>query len=399
MRQSRGECNNQRQSSALADGKRNGDCKMDAERSSLKFWTRLLGWLLVLSLAPLSASALAIGAEAAPEVKAAAVAPEAPSSGSANPTAAAPAEPQEPSAAERAWTSPLKPPKGYVKNSTCVHCHEVEGANFAKTNMGHLMIRKPRDEQEGYGCQACHGAGREHVRHPHKPAPGFLGFRETGFDLGKTANERCLQCHQNGERAFWQASTHAFRNIRCVDCHQVMCPVTATQQPAPQLKTSPLRTEFVTPFLVTRPETQVCLRCHLRKAMEINLPAHMPVREGLMVCTDCHNPHGGPYPKQLRAATVNELCYRCHAEKRGPFLWLHAPVMMNCLDCHTPHGSINQHMLTIREPLLCQRCHVTTRHPSTPQKKFAVFVFGQSCTNCHSQIHGSNSPGGRVFTR
>jgi DmsE family decaheme c-type cytochrome len=175
--------------------------------------------------------------------------------------------------------------------------------------------------------------------------------------------------------------------------------VSASEQPAPQISKSPLGTEFVTPFVVTRPETQVCTRCHMREAMAINLPSHMPVREGLMVCTDCHNPHGGPYPRQLRAATVNELCYRCHAEKRGPFLWLHAPVMMNCLDCHTPHGSVNQHMLTIREPLLCQRCHVSTRHPSEPQKKFTVFVFGQSCTNCHAQIHGSNSPGGRVFTR
>lgn len=362
-----------------------------------------MGSLLALSVTFLSASPLAIGAETASAVEAPAVVPGAPSSAPANATSAAsataPAEHEEPSGAELAWKSPFKLPKGYVDNSTCVHCHKVEGANFAKTGLGHLMVRKPRDEQEGLGCQACHGPGREHMRHPHKPATGFLSFRETSFNLIKSGNERCLECHQNGERTFWQASTHAFRNVGCVDCHQLMCPVTATEQPSPQIKKSPLGTEFVTPFLVTRPETQVCIRCHMRKAMEINLPSHMPVREGLMTCTDCHNPHGGPYPKQLRAATVNEVCYRCHAEKRGPFLWLHAPAMMNCLDCHTPHGSVNQHMLTIREPLLCQRCHVVTRHPSQPQKQFTVFVFGQSCTNCHSQIHGSNSPGGRVYTR
>jgi hypothetical protein len=28
-----------------------------------------------------------------------------------------------------------------------------------------------------------------------------------------------------------------------------------------------------------------------------------------------------------------------------------------------------------------------------------VFVFSRSCTNCHSNIHGSNAPGGRLFTR
>jgi DmsE family decaheme c-type cytochrome len=133
--------------------------------------------------------------------------------------------------------------------------------------------------------------------------------------------------------------------------------------------------------------------------MEINLPSHMPLREGLMTCTDCHNPHGGPYQKQLRAAMVNEVCYRCHAEKRGPFLWMHAPVAMNCINCHVPHGSVNQHMLVINMPVLCQRCHIGTSHPSQPHRRGQIFVINQQCANCHSQIHGSNSPGGRYFTR
>ena len=41
----------------------------------------------------------------------------------------------------------------------------------------------------------------------------------------------------------------------------------------------------------------------------------------------------------LKAASVNEQCYTCHTEKRGPFLWEHAPVRESCLNCHTPHGS------------------------------------------------------------
>ena len=331
-----------------------------------KLWPCLFVALLAFGIAPLSLSAPAIGAEDA--------------------------------LTSQAAGSETTIPRGYVNNSTCTSCHKVQADSFRNTMMGHLMLGQPRDEQEGLACQSCHGPGREHLRHPHKPSPGFLSFTETSFTTIKFENERCLECHQNGARAFWQASTHAFRGIRCVDCHAIMCPVTASELPSPH-KDSPLGMEFVNPFIVTRNETQVCLRCHLDKKMEINLPSHMPLREGLMTCTDCHNPHGGPYPHHLRAATVNQVCYRCHAEKRGPFLWMHAPVAMNCLNCHLPHGSVNQHMLVINMPLLCQRCHIGTHHPSSPHSVGQIFVINQQCANCHSQIHGSNSPGGRYFTR
>ena len=58
------------------------------------------------------------------------------------------------------------------------------------------------------------------------------------------------------------------------------------------------------------------------------------------MCSDCHNPHGSPGDtKVLKEFTVNETCYNCHADKRGPMLWEHQPVRDNCLNCHTPHGS------------------------------------------------------------
>ena len=52
--------------------------------------------------------------------------------------------------------------------------------------------------------------------------------------------------------------------------------------------------------------------------------SHMPIREGKITCSDCHNPHGSVTEKLIRQASVNEVCYTCHAEKRGPFLWEHA---------------------------------------------------------------------------
>ena len=71
----------------------------------------------------------------------------------------------------------------------------------------------------------------------------------------------------------------------------------------------------------------------MRRA-QLQRSSHMPFREGKVTCTSCHNPHGTPIRKQLFRATVNENCYSCHAERRGPFLWEHPPVMENCANCH-----------------------------------------------------------------
>jgi DmsE family decaheme c-type cytochrome len=128
----------------------------------------------------------------------------------------------------------------------------------------------------------------------------------------------------------------------------------------------------------------------------------MPLREGGMTCVDCHNPHGTATPHNLKAQTANELCISCHSDKRGPFLWEHAPVREACLNCHDPHGSNNPQVLAAKTPFLCQRCHISTRHPSTlydAPDLASNRLFNRSCVNCHSQIHGSNHPSGKFFLR
>jgi DmsE family decaheme c-type cytochrome len=161
-----------------------------------------------------------------------------------------------------------------------------------------------------------------------------------------------------------------------------------------------------------------------------------------MTCEDCHNPHGSSSKRLLKADSVNELCYTCHAEKRGPFLWEHAPVRENCLTCHFPHGSNNEKLLVQTRPFLCSSCHsnignmghmlwgsndtgaVVNGDPTSLGQGTAgnqsniVFnaangvagnsgaasiaskrMTGRSCQNCHNQIHGSNHPGGARFQR
>jgi DmsE family decaheme c-type cytochrome len=209
---------------------------------------------------------------------------------------------------------------------------------------------------------------------------GIISFRRD--DLGRTAEENnaiCLGCHQRGERTYWHGSVHETRGLACTECHTIMKTVSAEHQ---------LKTAF---------EPNTCFQCHKDRRAQIFRSSHMPIREGKVVCSDCHNPHGGATEALLKEDSINDTCYKCHAEKRGPFLFEHEPVRENCLSCHHPHGSINQFSLKTSLPRLCYNCH-TIGHP--PQSgPNSVFTMGRACLNCHTHIHGSNSPAGAVFQR
>jgi DmsE family decaheme c-type cytochrome len=155
-------------------------------------------------------------------------------------------------------------------------------------------------------------------------------------------------------------------------------------------------------------QRELCSTCHRDKIAKLDRSGHMPVREGKMQCTSCHNVHGATNTRLLRKGdSIAELCTSCHADKRGPYLWEHAPSRDGCVTCHDPHGSANERMLVAKPPLLCQRCHVATRHPSTIYDAQAIGsgtspsirVYARTCVSCHSAIHGSNHPSGQRFIR
>ena len=66
-------------------------------------------------------------------------------------------------------------------------------------------------------------------------------------------------------------------------------------------------------------ETATCAACHRVQVTKTERAvAHMPVREGKMECSSCHNPHGSDNVKMLRVGnSIAESCASCHAEKRG----------------------------------------------------------------------------------
>ena len=292
------------------------------------------------------------------------------------------------------WPAETQPPQKatYIGNEVCKACHAPQFEKFSKTTMGKIFLFNPRNDKEKQACESCHGPGSEHVaKGGGKGVGGLVAFRKDSGESASVQNEACLGCHQRGVQTYWEASPHAGRGLACVNCHTIMEKTTDRFQLA--------KVGDKTIFSNKRAQTEVCGQCHLQRKAALQRSSHMPLREGKMTCTDCHNPHGTPNPSQLKQASVNETCYMCHTERRGPFMWEHPPVMENCSNCHDPHGSNNDRLLKVTDPRVCTSCHIYDFHPGVPRARTSPFFFNRSCTNCHSQIHGSNHPAGKRFQR
>lgn len=282
-------------------------------------------------------------------------------------------------AAQKPAASPANPNATYVGADICATCHDAENTTYAKTP--HHRAMDPRTPEAKQSCETCHGPGSEHVQDPTTQR-----LRDFKAMPPAEVNAVCASCHDRGEHALWDGSAHEARGLSCVSCHSVH------------------HFESETAQLKKKTQMELCAPCHRDKVSNIDRSGHMPVRENKMQCTTCHNVHGTTNVKLLRAGdSVTGLCTKCHPDKRGPFLWEHAPVSEGCTTCHDPHGSPNERMLVAKLPILCQRCHVSTRHPSTIYDSNLLTtsnrLYARSCVTCHANIHGSNHPAGQFFLR
>ena len=274
-------------------------------------------------------------------------------------------------------------PAAYVGSQACVKCHRDQFGSFSQTLHGEIFLKHPRDAQEKEGCESCHGPGSKHIQTKEADSGAEGDIISFSKDAPRPVAERnaiCLTCHERGDRTYWDGSTHDTRGLACTSCHQIMEKVSVKFQ------------------LIKATEPETCFQCHKDIRAKMVNSSHMPVENGSMACSSCHNPHGSATDGLLREASVNETCYKCHADKRGPFLWEHEPVRDNCLNCHNPHGSVNEYMLTMQRPRLCQSCHMGPGH-GNPGNPMTVQAVNRSCQNCHTMVHGSNSPAGALFQR
>jgi DmsE family decaheme c-type cytochrome len=293
------------------------------------------------------------------------------------------------------WAADAKP----TGAAFCVTCHDSEDLpDMSRSAHGFSADKRVPD------CISCHGPSDEHANATDnaKFKPDMTFGKTFGKASAKTAHARsqaCQTCHdKDHKRALWSGSQHEAADVACDNCHKVH----ANRDKVLAKSTQP----------------EVCYTCHAEQRNQMAKVSHHPVPEGKMTCSDCHNTHGSAGPKLVKRDTINDTCYTCHAEKRGPFVQQHEPVAENCANCHNSHGSVVAGMLTARAPMLCNQCHTphvsggvgalggqsgvyapAAAGQSQPQvtlmsngKNVVNMWQGRSCMNCHTQVHGSNSP-------
>lgn len=272
---------------------------------------------------------------------------------------------------------------GFVGSEQCKDCHATESATHVKS------VHSRAWEGKGYGCESCHGPAGDHVTNP--SLSNIISFGKKSKQSSDEQSKACLECHSTSTQlSFWDNGQHKRDDVACAACHEIHTNGKSIAK-----------------------DPDVCLECHKDIRSQVNNFSHHPIVEGKVKCSSCHNPHGAMSKAMIKEDSVNQLCYKCHSDKRGPYVWEHPPVAENCLICHSPHGTKSGRLLNEKMPSLCENCHADSGHHSTAYgsnfgfngaNKQAQF-YGRSCLNCHGSIHGSNAPsaggaaGGNLFTR
>ena len=278
-------------------------------------------------------------------------------------------------------------PDDFVGTEVCASCHEAQPKGFATNPHSKIVMMHGNN---GVTCENCHGPGKAHV----EGGGDVTKIFNPAKGAAKQVDATCLTCHA-GTHPDFERSPHAKANVSCVSCHSVhgtnvqpSLHVAALLGSTASSTTDSKEREY----LLKAPEPVLCYQCHAEKNAQFNMPNHHKVNEGLVKCTDCHDVHGTFEKNNIRSRNdSNQICTKCHTDKRGPFVYEHTPIKgEGCLGCHTPHGSQNARLLNMPNiNVLCNQCHSPVA---------AATIHGQGggsselapCTSCHTYIHGSN---------
>jgi len=277
---------------------------------------------------------------------------------------AAPATKADPAAKTTTTQAKDASPNAYVGGEVCATCHEEVAKKFADNPHTKLAAQHGA---AGVNCEGCHGPGGAHVEGGGDITKIFNPAKATP----KEVDAKCLSCHAAAHPNF-ERSPHAKAAVSCIGCHDIH----GSKEEA----------------LLKAPQPTLCFQCHGETKSAFAMPFHHKVNEGLVKCSDCHDPHGTFGNNNLKStADQNAICTKCHTETRGPFVYEHAAVKAEgCMACHTPHGSQNARLLNMPNiNTLCNQCHSPVA-AGTVHSMNAGSSELTPCISCHTMIHGSN---------
>jgi hypothetical protein len=214
----------------------------------------------------------------------------------------------------------------------CIDCHETPSVmGILKT--AHAKVDDPNTPAAQKECQSCHGPSANHIRFPMQVANVHFGGESKAAP--EVQNQRCLECHEKGEREAWHASAHGFEKVVCSKCHSMHDPAK------------------IVPVKATVSEGCSTDACH-GKLMNGTDPADFTHGIGRVLkgngndkvtCPDCHNPHG---------PLNSGRCIDCHAQTP------------EVLAKESPKAK-RFHEVAERKGTECIRCHKGIAHPIPPQ--------------------------------
>jgi DmsE family decaheme c-type cytochrome len=273
-----------------------------------------------------------------------------------------------------------------IGSAECVDCHAKVG--------GHPKIASYHAD-----CESCHGAGSVHAESQEPSDIRFPGTTD------------CLACHESGRDTHlaWGTGEHARAGLLCSDCHSGH---ETTRRHLRDASPAALALRSTVPGGDQHADLRslVCVECHEDVAARFQYPSHHPVREGMLACTSCHDPHGD---SRVVHGDDTLRCTQCHQDYAGPWVYEHEPAAEDCTECHDPHGAPADDLLASPQPVVCLTCHsladqwhhntagtgirgnVGTDRDFPPSgsgaaiKPLEARTFLRECTNCHGAIHGS----------
>jgi len=264
-------------------------------------------------------------------------------------------------AAALLWGFNLSAQENTVDSETCLDCHDGYELSVAQTP--HRLTMEDYQPAGRIGCTSCHEGDDVHIEDP-----SLDNVFNPATDDAQQAVQVCSGCHNPHQESGDVVSDHLMRaDVTCTSCHAVHQAATGADQ------------------------ASICGSCHAAMMNRFSGTSAHPVVGEELGCLDCHSVGSRDIPYQEESGSVD--CGRCHPDYSGPHRYEHEAAWSFTTEgggrvaCHDAHGSVNNRLLRQPADNLCRQCHGV---PPLHRETHNGIGSNHGCTDCHSEIHGSN---------